>query len=231
MSQPRGDARQPELATRLIEQDRAQLAHEIHDALLPPIFAASIAIEQLLGDAQVLQDAQATAGERFDSEHHRERLSQAAGLLADCLKIGRGLLVRTHPAELEQLSWDAAARATLDDQTDKIPVRWSIEHPAQTVGPVIATMAYRVVVEAVRNAVRHAQPSSISVAAQSTDQAWELIIEDDGKGFDPKQIGSDRFGVRSMQSRAELAGGKLTLSSQPGGPTRIHVVIPAAHVS
>ena len=48
-----------------------------------------------------------------------------------------------------------------------------------------------------------------------------LVIVDDGRGFDPESVPSDRFGLRSMRGRARLIGKRLDIDSQVGGPTSI----------
>jgi signal transduction histidine kinase len=53
----------------------------------------------------------------------------------------------------------------------------------------------------------------------------EVRIEDDGRGFDPERVGGG-FGLTGMRERAMLAGGRLAIHSEAGGPTRITAVLP-----
>ena len=81
--------------------------------------------------------------------------------------------------------------------------------------------------EALTNARRHAQASSIRVALVFGPQQVELRVEDDGQGFDPSQPPHPHsFGFLSMTERAERLGGRLTIDSQPGQGTRVVVLVP-----
>ena len=90
----------------------------------------------------------------------------------------------------------------------------------------IAFAAYRIVVEAVRNAIAHGGASDVVISGSRDDHGLNIMIRDNGGGFDPSQIPESRFGVRSMIGRAELDGGRLTIDSKLGGPTRVTLVVP-----
>lgn len=202
--------------TRLIEMERAQIGFEIHDAVLPLMFAASAGVRRLIEDAQTPPEEACSPAERA------ERLQQIAGWLDDGMKTARQLLTQTHPPELDEASWDQAAAGTVDRlYGESAGVRWQID-PAAAPQPLpVATAAYRIVIEAVRNAFRHGKASEVTVTTTRQDQRWCLRVQDNGRGFDPEQIGSDRFGIRSMRARAALVGGDLRVDSRPGGPTTV----------
>jgi len=83
--------------------------------------------------------------------------------------------------------------------------------------------------EAILNALQHSQARNINVCFKQHDQHWELVIQDDGKGFDPASVFSqarEHFGLRIMQARAARIGGRLNIESQPGQGTRICLVLP-----
>jgi signal transduction histidine kinase len=89
---------------------------------------------------------------------------------------------------------------------------------------------YRIAQEALNNALKHAQPTSVTVTVRtedaSPDQRVMLEIVDDGKGFDADAVGDKGgIGLDSMRERAEGIGGRLTIRSAPGKGTRIRVVV------
>jgi signal transduction histidine kinase len=89
---------------------------------------------------------------------------------------------------------------------------------------------YRVGQEALHNALRHAGASRIDVSLQpaSTDGSGagvRLMVEDDGKGFDPEAAGRG-LGLVSMRERADSVGGRLTVSTQVGHGTVIELEVP-----
>jgi signal transduction histidine kinase len=61
----------------------------------------------------------------------------------------------------------------------------------------------------------------------NTGTALDLVIEDDGVGFDPEADYSGHLGLKSMRERAEALGGSLSIDSRPGGGSRIQVSVPA----
>ncbi len=228
-----------------IEAERAQIAHEIHDALLPLIFAASAAVDreldQLQQDAGSHQPAEpdkpaepaqqiAAAPARQTQQASIKRLRQASTWLRDAMRIGRQILTQTHPPELMDDTWDSAARKTiamLADDSNKSPqIDWQVDIPAQAISVAAANACYRIVVEAIRNAIRHAGATELTVSAKCESGEIVVCVTDNGSGFQIDQVPADRFGIRSMNSRALLAGGKLTVTSQPGGPTTVHLSLP-----
>ena len=84
----------------------------------------------------------------------------------------------------------------------------------------------RIVREATTNAVRHGQAQTVRLVVR-TGPPLLVTVTDDGSGFDPGQADrGDSFGLTSMRERAETLGGTLTVSSWPGGPTRVEVRLP-----
>lgn len=99
--------------------------------------------------------------------------------------------------------------------------------------PEIETACFRVCEEALSNAVRHSKARHVNIAARRVGPEVELEVTDDGVGFEPELLGSAaepgrHFGILAMAGRAELAGGRLEIHSQPGAGTRVRLVLPAA---
>jgi two-component system NarL family sensor kinase len=89
---------------------------------------------------------------------------------------------------------------------------------------------YRIAQEALTNVVRHAHAQRVDVELSRTPGGILLRIEDGGCGFSPYEPsakpGQRHMGLISMQERAEIIGGKLTLYAAPGQGTSLHVTIP-----
>jgi signal transduction histidine kinase len=88
--------------------------------------------------------------------------------------------------------------------------------------------AYRVIQEALHNAVKHAEAKSVTVRIQADrahDGTLVLEVTDDGRGFDPSSV-SGRLGLVSMRERAERMGGELTIRSRPGAGTTVRAAVP-----
>jgi signal transduction histidine kinase len=78
----------------------------------------------------------------------------------------------------------------------------------------------------VLNAMRHAAARRIVVRLTRLGGGIRLRVEDDGTGFEPTEVPSDRFGLVGMRERARLLGGTLTVESGPDAGTAIEVAIP-----
>lgn len=203
-------------ATRLIETERAQIAHEIHDSVLPLLFAASASLANLLErERQQLPEAVV------------DRLQQVGQWLDDAMLTGRRLMTEVYPPELKNTVWSLAARDAIERLLGEASrrVRWQLAHEVDQVAEPIAFAAYRIVVEAVRNAIGHGEASEVVVAGSCSGAELQLVIRDNGAGFDPSQLPPERFGVRSMISRAQLVGGQLTIESTQGGPTQVQLTV------
>jgi signal transduction histidine kinase len=85
-----------------------------------------------------------------------------------------------------------------------------------------AETVFRIAEEALRNIDRHAHAAHVDVALmQAGDGEIELVIADDGVGFDPESAYPGHFGVTGIREHAQLIGAGLELRSSPGGGTRL----------
>ncbi len=212
---PLGDRGQVLSASEIIDLERAQIGHDIHDTLLPLIFAAAANLHPII-------DGRCPPGDDDGNQKVIDKVRQSHQWLSEALGIGRNLLTQIYPAELEKVPWlvaakDAARRiagqdcdVTWDVQADSpvVDSRWDRDH---------AAAAYRILIESIRNAVRHGEATRITVRCIKD----QMSVQDNGKGFDVLSVDSNRFGIRSMKGRALLVGMNVTLQSQPGGPTTL----------
>ena len=88
---------------------------------------------------------------------------------------------------------------------------------------------YRIVQEALNNAVRHARAESITVGVDADDGVVTITVRDDGVGFDPaaRAIRERRLGLTSMRERAESLGGKFAVETAPRAGTTVRVEVPS----
>jgi signal transduction histidine kinase len=87
---------------------------------------------------------------------------------------------------------------------------------------------FRVVQEALQNAVRHGRAKTISVHLKGRPSGLALTIVDDGVGFDVKRVWGKGLGLVSMTERLESIGGSLAVHSRPGAGSSIEVTAPIA---
>ncbi|QNA46043.1 sensor histidine kinase [Lacibacter sediminis] len=84
---------------------------------------------------------------------------------------------------------------------------------------------FRIVQEAVQNAVKHASPASILIRVQKEEEGYTIQITDDGRGFDTATV-KRNMGLTNMQHRIHLLGGIINIQSSPGNGTNVHIYFP-----
>jgi len=85
--------------------------------------------------------------------------------------------------------------------------------------------------EALQNAVRHASPRHLSVDLRFERRRVEVVIDDDGCGFDPELAAASEghhYGLIGMRERAAKMGGEIRITSAPGKGTKVHLRVPAS---
>jgi signal transduction histidine kinase len=208
---------------QMIDLERSQIGHDLHDLLLPLIFAASANLQTVIDSADPSSDRVSIQPASIDTAS-LERLRQSGRWLQEALQCGRNLLTQIYPPELDRLPWLVAAK----DVAERIcgpdcEIMWKVDESSPVCDPNwdrdVAGCAYRILVESLRNAIRHGKAEAVSIRCQSDG----LLIVDDGKGFVPDAVEPSRFGIRSMKGRAALVGKTLTVESQPGGPTTVRL--------
>lgn len=197
-------------------EERNRLAREIHDTLVQGL--AGIILQLETADA-FLEAAQSDRG--------REALHLAIALTRSNLEEARRSVLDLRAAPLEGRSLDQALAALIDDRRMEAKMEITLEVSGSRPLPArIEAGLYRIAQEALTNVVRHARARRATVRWLTTPRYTQLIIEDDGAGFDAAQLQADRHGLIGMQERARLLGGALKLYSQPGRGTHLQIMIP-----
>ena len=209
-----------QLAAQVIsagDEERAHIARELHDST-----AQSLSALEFMLTAS-LRDAAATP------VHDRLRLMHE--VTTEALAEVRALSHNVHPRVLDDLGLAAAleflARRTRETTEVCVHVTSDVR---VNVPPSVASVVYRVAQEAVRNAVRHAAPRDVHVAATADARRVTLEVSDDGAGFDVDRTAGERrgMGLFVMRERVGLVDGTLDIASRPGSGTRVRAEIPLA---
>lgn len=205
------------------EAERRHLARELHDELgqcLTAIKTDAVLIRNRTEttEPKVFNSAQAiidTASHIYDVVHN--------------------MITRLRPSPLDDLGLVPTLEESLASWGKREP---GIEFTLNTSGTLdnlnetMNMTVFRVVQEAITNAVRHAEASHINVdvsVSESTDAPAQLTIQiqDDGKGMIVKDFHSDvDFGLLGMRERAHSLGGSFELNSQPGEGLTIRIILP-----
>jgi len=141
----------------------------------------------------------------------------------------RRVLHALKPVELEEQGFLPALRRLLETQADQygIAVALDATEPFPRLGPRVEGLLYRAVSECLNNIRKHAATASARVSLQAEAHRVALVVEDDGKGFDPGAAALSRgMGLRTLRESVQAAGGDMSIASAPGEGARITVSLP-----
>ena len=194
------------------EEERRAVARDVHDGLLQYIVAAQLQLQAL---------------ERDLGEGSAPPLERARAHLQSAVDEGRRLIQNLRPAALAELGLAETLHRMLEEAGAESgwQVRWQENLSGVTLNPALETTLYRLVQEALSNSRKHAQAQWVSLQLMRRDDTIDLEYHDSGQGFEPHSRGGG-MGLESMRERAELLGGWLQISSQPGAGTTIRAGFP-----
>jgi nitrate/nitrite-specific signal transduction histidine kinase len=146
----------------------------------------------------------------------------------------RSLIAELRPPVLDELGVGAAIEALADQvESPALEVQTWIELAVEE-GRVEAkhdeelkTAIYRIVQEALGNAIRHAHPSCVAIKVVDDGSGVRIAVRDDGRGFDPT-VARGGFGLKRIRERVELFGGSLEIASAVDGGTEVRAAIPVS---
>jgi two-component system sensor histidine kinase UhpB len=194
---------------KLEDEERAELARDLHDEIGPRLFAVSIDVAML---------GQSLAG---DDPREAGRLVQAiqASVTATQRQV-RDILSRLRPAQLVELGLCAAIVELANFWRGRRPdIVFSVDLTVEDAGlpEVVQEAVYRIIQEALSNAVRHGQPSRIEISVRQDEAGGGVVaqVRDDGLGRAAPR-NPPGFGLIGMRERIEAIGGAL--SAGPGSP-------------
>ncbi len=200
------------------EAERRHLARELHDELGQCLTAIKT-------DAVLIRNrTEKSEPKAFTSA---QAIIDVASHIYDVV---HNMITRLRPSPLD----DLGLQATLEESIAKwqqrqpdIQFELNVEGELSQFDEMLNMTVFRIVQEAITNAVRHAQASTIQISIQNTGTQLELKIEDDGKGMVVQDFHSDvDFGLLGMRERAHSLGGCFKLESEPDKGVKIHITLP-----
>ncbi len=208
------------MGRRLIEaheQERTWIARELHDDVLQRMALLMVDLDlwvQQLPDSAV---------------EFRERTRHGLQRLSDLVDDIQALSHRLHSSKLEYLGIVAAARSFCQELTEQqnVEVDFSYTNIPDGVSREISLCVFRVLQEALQNAVKYSGVQQFAVELRGTEKEIQLTVSDMGVGFDPYEaFNGHGLGLISMRERLYLAGGQISIDSQPGRGTTIRARVP-----
>ncbi|HUB52879.1 MAG TPA: two-component regulator propeller domain-containing protein [Terracidiphilus sp.] len=206
--------------------ERTRIARELHDTLLQSFNALLLRLQTASNVLPV------------QPEEAKRRIDRAVEQASDAITEGRDTLNELRSSgsatvDLDQAISNFARELLSGSATGPAPeVHVQVEGSPLPMNPIVRDEVYRIVTEAVRNAVRHANAGRIEVEIRYDEHRLRLRIGDNGTGIDPATLNRDHkpghWGLQGMRERAKLVGGTLEVWSQLEVGTEIDLSVPAA---
>ena len=203
-----------------LDEERRAIARELHDEFAQSVTAIRSLAVAIMGRQQ----------EDKASRDAAQTISNEAASLYDAM---HSLIPRLAPISLDTLG--------LAETLQGLVQEWQRRHPAITItlqqdlpaqlGPTATLTIYRIVQEALINAIRHGSPDEICVEVRTEPERLVIRIADDGVGLPDNWTRPGRFGLRGLQERLATLSGKLHVANQPGGGVEVLAEIPLKHAA
>jgi len=196
------------------EEERRRLRRDLHDGLGPVLAAVGLKLDA------------ATSYLGRDEESARRLLTEARRDLTSAMSDTRRLVRGLRPPALDELGLVGAVQQLIEGFAGPEGDGPLISMMADKLPPLPAAVeveAYRIVQEAVTNAVRHAQAQRCEVRISVIDDSLRVSVSDDGVGADDGRSG---VGLESMRERAEQLGGECRMVRGETSGTRLEATLP-----
>jgi signal transduction histidine kinase len=200
-----------------IVEERARIARELHDVVAHSI---SVMVLQARGGRRVLESEPADARNAFDTIERtgQQALDEMRRLLGMLRTSDEALALAPQPS-LKELG-----RLVAQVQAAGLPVQVAVEGEPRELPPGVDLSAYRIVQEALTNALKHAGPARARVVVRYRADDLELEIADDGAGAGDSSVPG--YGLIGMRERVSVYGGEFQAGMQPGGGYALRVRLP-----
>ncbi len=196
------------------EDEKKHLARELHDGINQLLVSSRCHLELL--------------GNKLQNEDLKAHLNKSQHSLMRAIEEVRHISHQLRPSSLDDIGLEAALSSLLLDfqAHSGITVETLFSTQPGKLKSEAATTLYRVVQESLNNIEKHAQATKVTVIAQQIGNVLQLLIQDNGVGFNTYKAMEKRgIGLRNMRERVEFIGGDFELMSEIGLGTEITVLL------
>jgi len=209
------------LSNRMAEErqdERLQIAAFLHDDLAQLLFRLSIQVD--------VTRKSLDAGRLDEAEQQLTEIKETKNKTSDRV---RALIRDLHRSPLGRAGLGEAIRSFLAEMGRESEVRFTTDLDEIDLPPPIALLLYHNAREGVMNALKHARADTITVSLHQDGDEVEMVLADDGVGFDVTAPGPEgHYGMTMMRERATVGGGSFNVASKPGEGTTITVRFPTS---
>ena len=202
------------------ESERQRIARELHDETGQALTAIGLGLRGLTGSLRT-----------SNMDQTKQNLHQLELLTTHSLDELQRLIADLRPSHLDDLGLSSALRwyANTLQERIKLEVHVEIRGEERPVASPVKIALFRIAQEALTNVVKHAQAKTAQVFLAYAEESVRIRITDDGRGFDMVAAGSTKrvsWGLKGMEERTGLLGGRFEMHSRPGEGTTVEVSIP-----
>lgn len=204
-----------------IKQERLNLARELHDGLTQDLIGLKLQIEYLKEDNTPLLDKM-------------EFLERWEKILNQCVEDSRKILTNLRKNVDNNYSFEGFLREKINSYFPFDNLKYCLQTNVEErfIPLRLRKVIFQIIQESVANVRKHSQANTLKIKIGQYRNMLYLIIKDDGKGFDLKQLSPEAkkerssYGILGIKERAALNGGEARITSSPGKGTTIKVGLP-----
>ncbi|PVV09874.1 MAG: hypothetical protein B6D77_09410 [gamma proteobacterium symbiont of Ctena orbiculata] len=211
------------------EAEKKRISRELHDGLGQLLTSMNLHIQKCLDgcDAQVVESVR--------QEEHKDSLHALSSMVKQAMNEVRTICSAIRPAILDDLGVIAAVTwqcRQISQISANFDVVTDISMDESDIHEELKTAIYRIVQESLNNALKYSQAKQVKVSLLHVHNAIQVIVKDDGVGFDPAEI-KDRLGMglMSMRERAESVNGTLQVNAGVNKGVEISVYFPVKKIA
>lgn len=196
-------------------QERYRVSEELHDGVLSKLFGTRLGLSflELEGDTE-------------DLKKFNDYLEQINTIEKDVRQLSHNL--KTNDLTVDN-DFSSILKALLNEQKELHHIEYNLTNVSlidwKTVSDKIKVNLYRIIQETLFNTIKHAQAKIVNLVFSSTNNSLELVISDDGKGFNPRKV-KYGIGLKNIKSRIKALKGTVFIDSGLGKGTTIKVSFP-----
>lgn len=198
------------------ERERQRIAKELHDGLGQYLSASNMNLKSVFEDLDAIPESLETT--------FQTGLKFLDHAISETRNISQNLM----PKAIQDYGLELAAESLISHLRNTHNIKFYLYTNLNDLELTekIQINLYRILQEAINNAIRHGKPNKIEVQLVYSKDEILMTIEDDGNGFDINNISGNGIGIRSMKTRVGAMSANLDIVSKPGKGTIISVVVP-----
>ncbi|KRE83871.1 histidine kinase [Paenibacillus sp. Soil766] len=207
--------RDQELTESAVMEERRRLARDLHDTVSQELFAIHMSASSL---PKILERNPAAApalmNQLIEMSHHAQKQM-------------RGLISQLRPIELKDMSLQEALEKWFPEycRTHELQGQLDVSLP-EIISEAIEHQFFLIIQEGLANVIKHASAKQVRLVIYEREHQYVLQLQDDGQGFERRDIPSASHGLSTMRERAQKLGGEVEIDSKLGSGTRVRVRIP-----